>query len=174
MIQTVVVTVLKPFLVVPEVVLEVGLPNGEEERNVFALPVVLSQFMRPLRLYPAALLQLWFDGGLHSRLTALRLAPAVAAAGAPLLQQIVSLGGKLGLVCGVRHRLAENSLLAAGEFPAIGDMQGDCRALVRLWRGPHPAAAAAAAAAKLEVKAQDPRVAASLYELLVYLLEGSE
>ncbi|XP_026190710.1 uncharacterized protein LOC34620557 [Cyclospora cayetanensis] len=169
-IQTVVVTVLKPFLVVPEVVLEVGLPDGREDRSVFALPVVLSQFVKPLSLSPAAALQLWYDTSLHTRLTSVRLSPSVSSCGPSFLEEIVSLGGKLCLIKGIKHRLADSALIAAGELAAIGDMESDCNCIVRFWKGP----SVSGATAKLEVKAQDPRVVASLYELLLYLLEDAE
>lgn len=169
-IQTVVITVLKPFLIVPEVVLEVGLPDGTEDRSVFALPVVLGQFLKPLSLSPAAALQLWFDPALHSRLTSVRLSPSVSSCGEALLQEIVSFGGRLQLVSDIKHRLADNALIAVGELSAIGDMEGDSKCIVRLWR----AAATSGAMAKVEVKASDARVAASVYELLLYLLEDSE
>lgn len=169
-IQTVVVTVLKPFLIVPEVVLEVGLPDGREDRSVFALPVVLSQFLKPLSLSPGAALQLWFDVSLHCRLTSVRLSPSVSSCGDAFLHEIVSFNGKLNIIKDIRHRLADNAIIAVGELAAIGDMEGDCKCIVRLWRG----GTATAAMAKVEVKAYDPRVAASIYELLVYLLEDSE
>ncbi|KAL8269938.1 hypothetical protein Esti_006126 [Eimeria stiedai] len=169
-IQTIVVTVLKPFLVVPEVVLEVGLPDGRENKSIFALPVVLAQFLKPLSLSPAAALQLWFDAALHSRLTSVRLSPSVLCCGDSLLQEIVSFNGRLQLMKDIRHRLADNALIAVGELAAIGDMEGDSKCVVRLWRG----GPSTGAMAKVEVKAYDQRVAASVYELLVYLLEDAD
>ncbi|KAL8449293.1 hypothetical protein Emag_003677 [Eimeria magna] len=169
-IQTIVVTVLKPFLVVPEVVLEVGLPDGREDKSIFALPVVLAQFLKPLSLSPAAALQLWFDAALHSRLTSVRLSPSVLCCGDALLQEIVSFNGRLQITKDIKHRLADNALIAVGELAAIGDMVGDSKCVVRLWRG----GPTTGAMAKVEVKAYDPRVAASVYELLVYLLEDAD
>ncbi|KAL8431506.1 hypothetical protein ACSSS7_005215 [Eimeria intestinalis] len=169
-IQTIVVTVLKPFLVVPEVVLEVGLPDGREDKSIFALPVVLAQFLKPLSLSPAAALQLWFDAALHSRLTSVRLSPSVLCCGDALLQEIVSFNGRLQIMRDIKHRLADNALIAVGELAAIGDMEGDSKCIVRLWRGGHTTGAMA----KVEVKAYDPRVAASVYELFVYLLEDAD
>ncbi|KAL8431899.1 hypothetical protein Efla_002736 [Eimeria flavescens] len=134
-IQTIVITVLKPFLVVPEVILEVGLPDGREDKSIFALPVVLAQFLKPVTLSPAAALQLWFDPSLHSRLTSVRLSPAVSAGGDTLLQEIVSFNGRLQPVTDIKHRLADNALIAVGELAAIGDMEGDSKCIVRLWRG---------------------------------------
>ena len=166
-------SILSPFLSPPELLLQYCLLDGTEQQIVFALPLLLPHFLLPLQqLSPAAALQLWFDESLYCHFTSLRLSPAAAAAGVSFLQQTVSLGGRLAIIKDIKHAVAQNSLFAAGELLAIGDMKGDSKAIVRLT----PAAAAAAAthfaaAVKLQVKAQDPRLAASLYELLVYLLE---
>ncbi|PHJ22745.1 transmembrane protein [Cystoisospora suis] len=169
-IQTISATIMQPFQVVPEVTLEVVLPDGAEHRCTFALPLIVTQFMKPLTLLPAAFMQLWFDGSLHSRLMSVRISSRLMAAGPEELLRVVTFNGKFKASNGIKHRLAEGSIFAIGELAAIGDMVTDCKCLVRLSQ----AQCGALAMAKLETKAQDRRVAAAVFELLAYLLEDAE
>ncbi|EPR61932.1 hypothetical protein TGGT1_212060 [Toxoplasma gondii GT1] len=86
------------------------------------------------------------------------------------LLTIATFNGKFRAIHGIKHRLAENSILSIGELAAIGNMPTNCCCLVRVWQGPF----SAASMAKLEVKAQDRRVAAAVFELLVYAMEDEE
>lgn len=169
-IQTISATIMQPFQIVPEVTLEVVLPDGAEHKCTFALPLIITQFMKPVTLLPAAFMQLWFDGSLHSRLMSIRLSRRLLAAGRQELLKVVTFNGKLRLGDGIKHRLAEGSIFAIGELAAIGDMVTDCKCLVRLWQ-PQPGGTTMA---KLETKAHDRRVAAAVFELLAYLLEDAE
>ena len=170
-IQTVVISVMKPFLSPPELLLDVSLYSGEEQQIIFALPLVLPHFMRPLQLSPAAALQLWLHESMHARLSSIKLSPSVSSAGLAFIEEVISLGGKFAVIKGIKHRLAANSIFAAAELSAIGDLPADCKAVVRYTAA---ATSGVSAAAKIQVKAQDPTVAASIYELLIYLLEGFE
>ncbi|CBZ54500.1 conserved hypothetical protein [Neospora caninum Liverpool] len=169
-IQAITATVMQPFQVVPEVSLEVVLPDGAESKCTFPLPLVITQFMRPVTLSPAAFMQLWFDGALHSRLMGVRLSSRLRSGGLSELMKVVTFNGKFRATDGIKHRLAENSIFSIGELPAIGDMPSDCRCMIRVWHGPF----GAASMAKLEVKAEDQRVAAAVFELLAYAIEDGE
>ncbi|PFH35845.1 hypothetical protein BESB_054960 [Besnoitia besnoiti] len=169
-VQTISATIMQPFQIVPEVTLEAVLPDGTENRCTFPLPLVITQFMRPVTLSPAAFMQLWFDGTLHSRLMSLRLSRRLTSGGFSELTKVATLNGKFKATDGIKHRLAENSIFAVGELAAVGDMPTDSRCLVRVWQGEF----GAASAAKLEVKADDRRIAAAVFELLAYVLEDGE